>query len=198
MAEFLKAFQYMIANEVSSGNPEGLVEDVDDSGGLTKYGISRKFLLNYKPDIKTGALLREIGFPPVTYSNINTIIKQMTLPQAQIIFQDIFWEDIGIEQISSQSIASYLFDAGVNHGPRTAIKMCQRALWAILGSHTSIACDGLCGPKTTEIINKTSNDILLPILQAIRAELYIDLITYNRKLSKYMNGWLKRAYRRPT
>lgn len=75
----------------------GLVDDPNDPGGVTNFGISKR---SY-PDLDIRALTRE---------------------QACEIYRREFWQYDGIE---SQAVASKLFDAGVNLGTHRAVLFMQ-------------------------------------------------------------------------
>ena len=77
-------------------------DDPNDSGGLTKYGISQK---SY-PDLDVRALTRT---------------------EAVEIYRRDFWARCKCDQIPAP-LAIILFDSAVNQGPTAAIRMFQKAL----------------------------------------------------------------------
>jgi len=85
----------------------GLSDDNDDSGGLTKYGISQK-----------------------AYPDIN--IKLLTIERAKAIYWIDYYQPLSIPSIVDDRIAWQIFDFGVNAGVRTSAKMIQR----IVGANT--------------------------------------------------------------
>jgi len=97
MADFNKAFEKVLKFE------GGYVNDKSDSGGETKYGISKK------------------AFP-------NVDIKNLTLNEAKEIYKKVYWDKIKGDEIKSQKIAELIFDTAVNMGTSFAIKTAQKVL----------------------------------------------------------------------
>lgn len=91
MAEFEPAVEITLENE------GGLVDDPDDPGGLTKYGISQR-----------------------KYPNLD--IRNLTVEDAKAIYLRDFWKFGGI---TSQPVANKIFDTYVNM-EHNAIKIAQR------------------------------------------------------------------------
>lgn len=84
-------------------NYEGdYVNDPDDPGGETKWGISKR------------------SYP-------NLIIKDLTREDAQNIYRKDFWIPLNISKLSD-TITFQLFDFAINSGIQTAIRYFQRAL----------------------------------------------------------------------
>jgi lysozyme family protein len=81
----------------------GYVNDPNDPGGETKFGISKR-----------------------TYSHID--IKNLTLDQAKAIYKTDFWDPIKGDSITDQALATAIFDFAVNAGVQTATLQMQTAL----------------------------------------------------------------------
>ena len=97
MADFDTAFNITIKFE------GGYVNNKKDSGGETKYGISKK-----------------------SYPNVD--IKNLTLNQAKEIYKKDYWDRFNGDNILSQDIANNIFDTSVNIGVRRAVKLAQKQL----------------------------------------------------------------------
>lgn len=69
----------------------GYVNDPDDAGGETKYGISKR------------------AFP-------NLDIKNLTLEQAKEIYESQYWTRAGCPWLKSYELATVVFDTAVNCG----------------------------------------------------------------------------------
>lgn len=80
----------------------GYVNDADDPGGETKYGISKK------------------SFPDVD-------IPHLTYTDAQAIYLKWFWTPLKCDQLI-WPLSCYVFDMGVNSGNAQAIKTLQKTL----------------------------------------------------------------------
>jgi lysozyme family protein len=97
MGDFSKAIKFVFENE------GGFVNDFTDSGGETKYGISRKSYPDWD-------------------------IENLTEEDAIEIYRQDFWQPY---KNFEDRLATKLFDLAVNLGHRRAIQILQRALRCI-------------------------------------------------------------------
>ena len=81
----------------------GYVNDPDDPGGETKFGISKR------------------AFPDVD-------IKNLTEDQAKKIYFDEYWKPLNLHLLQNKELALHVFDHGVNAGKHTAVRMLQEIL----------------------------------------------------------------------
>ncbi len=81
---------------------EGGSQLVTDSGGLTKWGVSK----NAHPDVD---------------------IKKLTRPGAERIYLDHYWDVVRASELPP-ALALLVFDGAVNHGPAQAARLLQRVL----------------------------------------------------------------------
>lgn len=79
----------------------GYVNDPDDWGGETKYGIAKRF------------------FP-------DEDIKNLTIERAKHLYFRYYWIPMNLEGICREASALEIFDFGVNAGKRRAIRTAQR------------------------------------------------------------------------
>lgn len=84
MSFFLQAFALVIGEE------GGYVDDPNDPGGETKFGISKR-----------------------AYPNLD--IAQLTLEEAQALYQRDYWDKLNLDALSWE-MSLILFDAAVNQG----------------------------------------------------------------------------------
>lgn len=175
-----KTFDKAIAYTLS--HEGGYVFDPADPGGETRYGISKR-----------------------SYSKID--IKNLRLAEAEYLYRVDFWQAPRFNRITVSTIATKVFDLGVNTSPRRASKMLQRAVNQVCGGEipaqrrsnwrqkmarlfngSTLAVDGLIGPITTESI------ALCPypesLLIALKGEAYQHYIKQKKPL--YIAGWLTR------
>ena len=145
----------------------GYVNNPDDPGGETKYGISRR-----------------------TYPNID--IASLTEDDASAIYYRDWWARYGYDRIQDATVAAKVLDLSVNMGPSAAHKALQRALHAC--GKRGVAVDGIIGPQTLEATNAANPLMLLAALRAEAAAHYRSLVRADPKREKYLNGWLNRAY----
>lgn len=80
----------------------GYVNNPDDPGGETKFGISKR-----------------------SYPHLN--IKALTIDDARQIYKDDFWNKIHADKLPD-GVAYQLMDFAINSGPRTAIVHLQLAI----------------------------------------------------------------------
>jgi lysozyme family protein len=93
MTGFEDAFQKLLLHE------GGYVNDPDDPGGETKYGISKRVY----PDVD---------------------IKSLTTDQARAIYRRDYWDKVSGDLIGSTRAAA-VFDFAVNAGVGTAVRLAQ-------------------------------------------------------------------------
>ena len=94
--DFNEAYDRLIGHEA------GYVNDPNDPGGETKWGISKR-----------------------SYPDLD--IKNLTREDAKAIYRRDFWEHISADDLFD-GVAWQLFDFAVNSGIQTAIRAYQRAL----------------------------------------------------------------------
>jgi lysozyme family protein len=90
----------------------------------------------------------------------------------------------------------------VLHGAGQAIKIAQRATWAVLGHFQAMEVidDGLLGEHTLEIINYFCADKYFlesyqAALMAERAGLMRLIVAIKPEEKEFLNGWLNRCYK---
>jgi lysozyme family protein len=82
-------------------NEGGYVNDPDDSGGETNYGISKR------------------AFP-------DSDIKNLTQDEAKQIYYDNYWLPLYLEALNDINAALQIFDMAVNAGVTRAVKIAQK------------------------------------------------------------------------
>ena len=120
------------AFKIVLGFEGGYVNDPADRGGETNYGITAATLESAK--VK--------GWVPT-----NVTIKNIKLDHAKTIYKRGYWDVIKADSLPDP-LDLILFDMAVNHGPGTAVKLLQQSLNSILKVGSSLAVDGIMGPKT--------------------------------------------------
>lgn len=158
-------FRYAV--EVVLRHEGGYVNDPDDPGGETKYGISKR-----------------------SYPNLD--IKRLTREKAAEIYYVDWWQRYRYDRLESIDIAAKVLDLSVNVGPRQAHVMLQRALHA--AGMEYVVVDGIIGPQTIEAANRANPAMVIAALRAEAAAYYRRLIETNPKLAKFERGWMRRAY----
>lgn len=162
MTPFEQAFDYLMVNE------GGYVNDPDDSGGATRYGITDATAKRHRLDVHT-----------------------LTVDQAKYIYRLEYWAH---DWIRSVPLAIKVFDAGVNMGVGTGFGILQRAC-NVMGA--GLAVDGKPGPLTKHAVNSRDPDELMQHFVTEMADHYIEIVKRIPKNKKFLKGWLKRARRIP-
>jgi lysozyme family protein len=168
----------------SANNPlpgkTGYVNDPDDPGCETNYGITKKTA------VQNGYLGSMI---------------EMTWEFVQYVYRVNYWEKVGGDENPDQDIANELFDTAVNCGPEIVVGFLQRVLNVMNNRGTiyqDLLVDGICGEIT---VGTLKNALLrgssymrwniLKALNAFQGVRYIELAEKNSKLEKYVGGWFQ-------
>lgn len=162
----------------------GLVNNPNDPGGITNFGISFRFLKAIPSE-----RLKLYGI----YSIEPEEIINLTSQKAKAIYKGEFWDHANFGDIYDQDNCNFIFDMAVNMGINPAIKCAQRACWAVMKERGIISDDGILGQNTISMINKCGI-YLLPAMQSERAGYYRLITEKNHNNQEFLDGWLIRAY----
>ena len=168
MAEHVEAIRKTIRFE------GGYVNDPDDKGGATKYGISSR------------------SYPDVD-------IENLTMEDAFSIYKKDYWDELLLDECDSQVIGNEVFDTAVNMGIRRAALFLQEGL--NLCAHSELVVDGLIGPKTLDKLNnylywhgdihKINESILLKTLDGLQFEHYHKIVKADTSQRRWFRGWVR-------
>ena len=159
----------------------GYVNDPDDPGGATNYGISLRWL---KGIAKRGDFDDD---GDVDAQDIRLIDSTRAIE----LYREFWWDKFKYGELESQSVANSLFSFSINMGSRRAHKLIQRAL---LACGFTLDVDGQLGPISRTAISRADPAMLLGALRAEAAAYYRLLVTLKPKRAKFLKGWLRRAY----
>lgn len=162
MTNFNDAFEEIIGLE------GGYVNDPDDPGGETKWGISKR-----------------------AYPNLN--IASLTIEDAKEIYWKDYWNWLGLAVLNDQEMAVELFEQGINFGNRISVQHVQYGI-NLLGGE--VVVDGFIGPQTLKAINDLCTPemkILHKIMNGLQFKRYLEIIEARPVQKKYFVGWLKRV-----
>lgn len=168
---------------------EGVLSiDKDDPGGITKWGISLRAARSFGDLDGDGLIDLDIdGDGDVDADDI----RALSPAEAAKAYFYFYWKPNNYSHLSD-SLATKMFDLGVNMGPRQAGKLLQRAVRAC--STFALVEDGIIGRATLTAVETIYQPALLTSLRSEAAGFYRVLVATNPKSKKYINGWLKRAY----
>ena len=166
MKVFEKAFQSTIGHE------GGYVNDPDDPGGETKFGISKR-----------------------SYPDID--IQELIIEDAQKIYFLDYWKKQSCHLIEDwPDLAMELFDTSVNMGVGRGARIFQEALNLSNRNQRdgkNINVDGAIGAKTISACRANKNKRrLFNIMNILQGEFYINLMRKNEVKEKFV-GWFDRV-----
>lgn len=163
MNTFENALDLLIAHE------GGYVNDPNDPGGKTKFGIS---------DRRDGNI---DGMADLDGDGIGDVeIIDLELEQVAKIYRREYWERCKCDDLSP-ALATALFDTAVNCGNGLAARLLQRVL--------RVEDDGIIGPITIKHANKAEQAELVSLFLAERQIHNAALKTWKH----YGRGWTKRV-----
>ena len=154
----------------------GYVDDPDDRGGATRYGITQATYSGW---------LKGQRHPDHT-------VNGLTREEAIQIYHDDYWEVAHCPAIAaiSQGLAVVHFDAAVNHGVRMANRLLQRV--------AGVSVDGRVGPLTLSAVQLQVDGNEPGIIKAYlgrRQAVYESLAQHVAGQGKFLKGWLRRLER---
>ena len=126
----------------------GLSDHPNDRGGLTAYGASIEFVKGIAATGSGKNFLQAIGVDlPVT----RAVMRQLRPGQVTTMFRREFWDALRLDELPFRQ-AALLYDATVNHGQATAVKLSQRGYNRCVTHGVKLAVDGILGPLTRKAL----------------------------------------------
>ena len=145
----------------------GFVNDADDHGGATKFGVTR-------------AVLERWRHAPMSDDDV----KNLSLTEAREILIDLYILRPNFHLLGSDILRAVLVDFAVNSGPTSAIKAMQRCL--------KVAVDGVLGAETLHAANLRRGETLAQLVNAERVEKLGRIVTNDPSQAKFASGWSRR------
>jgi lysozyme family protein len=146
----------------------GYVNDPDDRGGPTKYGI-------------TLATLHDWRQAPVSAADVEALDRG----EAARIYADRYFLKPGFDAVRDPLLQEFLFDFAVNSGPGASVAALQSAI--------GVEPDGVFGPKSRAALDKVTN--LPALFFAVKCERYELLLRDVGRWpadAKFAEGWSNR------
>lgn len=156
---FIVCVERVLKSEGSS-----YVNDPDDRGGPTRYGI-------------TIATLRQWRRQDVTEADV----RSLTMDEAKDIYFSLYWNRVRADQLP-HGLDYCVFDFAVNSGVRTASRALQRAVGGV-------KVDGIIGQQTLAAVASADIPAVIGHICDERLALLRSLPTF----SKYGTGWTRRV-----
>jgi len=163
--------------EVILRHEGGFVNDPDDAGGATNYGITIHTL--------SGWLGRDATVDEVRNMSVDTAIA---------IYKQRYYYGPMINEVP-HPVQIQIFDIGVNSGPLRGIKMAQKVV-NLAGVVGPISVDGVMGPNTKKAIETTQDAMGNFYNNAVveeRIGFYNRIVERKPSQKKFIKGWTKRA-----
>ena len=173
----LETFDEII--EVVLEHEGGYVDDPDDRGGATNWGVTQAVYEDF-----------------VGYKCDKEEIKNMDEDTAKEIYYEKFWKPSRADKLPAEVRETY-FDMVVNHGQGGAVKILQQACNNKRKPENYIAVDGGIGPNTIRAASNLKNWEL----QVERSGYYWNLVFKGSKYTqrttqvKFIRGWIRRCFK---
>lgn len=145
----------------------GYVNDPDDAGGETNFGISKRA----HPDVD---------------------IAGLTVEEAKKIYRQHYWKPSRAGELPPGAVRHHYFDMVVNHGRQGAVRILQRACRRSVSAFLTV--DGIIGPKTIAAAGKMAEEGLADMLVLERALYFNAIVARGRSQERFLHGWLNRAF----
>ncbi|MBN3194075.1 glycoside hydrolase family 108 protein [Pectobacterium versatile] len=160
----------------------GYVNDLDDRGGPTNWGVTEK-------------VARAHGY--------NGDMRNLTRQQALEIYEADYWYGPRFDQVAAVSpvIAAELCDTGINMGPSVPSKWFQRWLTAMndgVRLYPDLIADGNIGPRTITALRQylaarglEAERVLLRALNCSQGARYLELAEQRPANEAFLYGWVR-------
>jgi lysozyme family protein len=143
----------------------GYVDDPLDRGGATHYGVTTATY---------DAWRRSKGLPVRP-------VRQIERGEVEAIYHEQYWVAGRCDALPWPLSLAH-FDACVNHGPRNAWRIMQRAL--------RVQDDGVPGPRTFAALQAANPDALTWAWLEARTDFYLRIVGSNPPQQRFLRGWL--------
>ena len=195
----------------------GLTDHPADPGGLTKYGVSLRWVQDLAQQARQECLHQHKSCdgcsaartPNCAYNGLDLDmdgdvdaddIRACTRQQAAALFKKHFWDALGCAALPTP-LGVALYDGAVNMGPARAVRQLQQGMNAVgeaqLDHYCPIAEDGISGPRTAELAEalESANLHWFAARQVLRLRdaFYRDLAARRPSLKVFLEGWRNRV-----
>lgn len=186
MADFKKSYAVVRENE------GGYANNPNDRGGETYKGIARKFWSEWEGWKIIDSYKKHVR------NFESDLEKDQGLQDAVLAFyKRYFWNELSLDQVNDQQIATELFDTGVNMSTNTAGTFLQRSLNVLNNQgrmYPDLLVDGRIGAKTIQVLNAhKSPSRVLKMLNCLQGAKYVAICENNPSQEEFMWGWMNRV-----
>lgn len=151
-------------------NEGGYSNHPSDRGSQTAFGITEQTLSEF--------LGRELARDELRNISMDLVAK---------IYKQNYWDRMNLDKIQNSDIQLFLFDQGVNRGPRTVAQQLQ----IMLGTKS----DGIIGPQTILAISQRDpKRLLLDLIKTAQLS-YVTIVVVSPDQVAFLRGWLARTHK---
>ena len=151
----------------------GYVNDKNDRGGETKYGITKPFMEEYKYALPGGKAKP---------------IKDLTVEDAKLLYKAM-WDRYNLGYIRDKDLAYVVYDYMINSYAGTAAKRVQE----ILNTRgAALKVDGQIGEKTLNAIHNSDTKWLIDEILKNRQYYYREQVKDDSTQLEFYAGWMNR------
>ena len=156
----------------------GYVDDPDDRGGATNWGVTQAVYEDY-----------------VGYKCDKEEIRNMTQEVAEEIYYEKYWKPSKADKLPEEIRQTY-FDMCVNRGQGGAVKILQQACNNKRKPENYIDVDGGIGPNTIRAAKNLKDWELRVERSGFYWNLVYDGARYTKRTSqvKFIRGWIRRCF----
>lgn len=165
---FERAFAYLLKNEGLT-----FVNDKDDAGGPTKFGVTKKTYENF--------IGREVSVEEMNNLTIGTV---------KLLYMKEYWESLFLDKVQQLNIAIAVFDTGVLYGIGVAASLAQRTVNIYGGT---LKVDGVIGEESVKALDTVHQGDFLRMYRSLILARIETVISVNPQDKKFRIGWVKRA-----
>jgi lysozyme family protein len=159
----------------------GLVNNPDDPGGITNFGIT---ILTLSAYYRIKLIDKQASADD---------IRNLTKEQAEDVYKVLWWDMYKYNEINDITLATKVFDMSVNMGNYRAHEMLQQAINELMSGPAKLTVDGILGSKTFACANMLPTEELHQKLRDLSVQYYKDIVAYKPHLEVFLKGWLARA-----
>ncbi len=208
---------FQTAHDFTARWEGGLSDHPADPGGLTKYGVSLRWVQDLARQARedclrqarscdgcTDARTPKCGYHSLDMDTDGDVdsddIRACTKAQAAALFKKHFWDKLGCSGLPLP-LAVTLYDGAVNMGPARAVRQMQRGMNAVgeaeLDAYAAIAEDGVMGPRTAQLAEALEQVgkhwFAARQILRLRDTFYRDLAARRPSMQVFLAGWRNRV-----
>ena len=170
--------------EVVLEHEGGYVDDPDDLGGATNFGVIQRTYQDYINKYDDG------------HEVTKQEMKDMDVEDAKDVYLNLFWRPSKASKLPAE-VREVYFDMVVNHGQGNAVKILQQACNNKRKPANHIDVDGGIGPNTIKAASTLKEWELMVERSGFYWNLVFDGARYTKRTSqvKFIRGWIRRCFK---